>query len=145
MSFTAARLTTTTTGINTDTVQNRTSWTDRRRFRSIAQPAVRSALSTYFYRMMVGYHGKMEQALWRGTSNLGVYAHPELCDLARRLLLFYTVNTRVPCMFSFHHIEITENRPNHVCSNSFNIRVLHFRSHCILQYGILVASIASFN
>jgi hypothetical protein len=95
--------------------------------------------------MTVGYNGKMEQALWRGISNLGVYAHLELYDSARRLLLFDTVTTKVPHMFSLHHIDITENRPNQVRSNSSNVRVLHLRSRCILQYGILVTGIAGFN
>lgn len=89
---------------------------------------------------------KWNKLCWRSTSNLSVYAHPELCDLARRLLLFYTVNTKVPWMFSFHYTEITENRPSQVRRDIFYIGVLNFRSHCILQYSILVAtSIASFN
>lgn len=43
--------------------------------------------------MIVGYHGKnhgkMEQALWRGYKQSWCLC--ELCDLARRLLLFHTV------------------------------------------------------
>lgn len=45
--------------------------------------------------MIVGYHGKyhgrMEQALWRGYKQSWCLC--ELRDLARQLLLFHTVNT----------------------------------------------------
>lgn len=52
------------------------------------------------------------------------------------------MNTEVPCnvSLSFHHIEITDNQPNQAGSNNFNTEVLHFRSHCILQYSILFAT-----